>query len=339
MKVGILIPRLVNCGPVNMALSIVKALLYSEKINFRIIVVHSERNDQSMMNYISKQLKVPVIVLNENNKVDHLVNICDSLDVVHSHGYYPDKLLSKINIKKITTIHCMFYKDYVSEYGIFKGLLASFLHFRYLKIGSFKYIVGCSQSVENYVKNHIGNLTTKFVNNGVDQNIFRKIDCSARTERLKLLGFNKFNRIFIFSGRLIRRKRVPELIGIFQNLFSHDDLLIIIGDGDEFNICSERKYNNVIFLGAVNNPEFYYQCADFVISNSSAEGYPMSIIEAVSCGCKALLSDIPPHRDFIKNNSSVACLINNIKFSDDFYDPKQLSSEIMAKSYHNLYLS
>lgn len=339
MNVGVLIPRLVSCGPINVALSIIKSLNSCEKINFTIILVHSSNNDNILCDFLRLDMGVSVLILDEKDKLKSLSDICKKLDVVHSHGFYPDKLLSKINIKKITTVHSMFYKDYVNEYGYLKGFIASFLHFRFLKKGDFNYIVGCSKSVSSYIHKFIFKDNIEFINNGVDQNIFHKVNFSIKMERRKKLKIDGYSRVFLYSGRIIRRKRVPELIDIFKKNFSDNDVLLILGDGEELNECKRKGDGNIIFLGSVKNPEYYYQCSDFIISNSSAEGYPMSIIEAVSCGCLAILSDISPHREFIKNNSSVACLIDNICFMNEKFDYKALSSEAMSLKYYNLYLS
>ena len=57
--------------------------------------------------------------------------------------------------------------------------------------------------------------------------------------------------------------------------------LFLLGEGVEETICRKKANNNpnIIFLGFRNTPEKYYQIADYVISTSSAEGYPMSILE------------------------------------------------------------
>jgi len=70
--------------------------------------------------------------------------------------------------------------------------------------------------------------------------------------------------------------------------------------------------------------------------------YPMSILEAVSCGCYAYLSDIPSHREFLSNNPSCGDLIENISENNilenrntNFYN---LSAQKMADEYTKIYL-
>ncbi|HFF4737839.1 TPA: glycosyltransferase family 4 protein, partial [Acinetobacter baumannii] len=300
------------------------------------------KNNETL-DFFKKYSSLGVYALNENNYFKELENLALHLDVIHSHGFYPDKLVSKLdcNIKKITTVHCMFYKDYIKEYGLFKGFIGALSHFRILNKGRFDTIVGCSLSVRSYCEKYLNNkININYILNGVDQTRFYKLSASKRMELRKGLNFDVYKRIYIYAGRLIRRKRVPELIDLFLIKAQHDDLLIILGDGEELDKCKERAaQGNIKLIGNVDNPEFYYQISDFVISNSSAEGYPMSIIEAVSCGCFAFLSDIEPHREFVSNNPQVSCLL-------DVWDEckvlseesvEHLSARVMALSYLNVY--
>ncbi|MDX7881733.1 glycosyltransferase family 4 protein [Acinetobacter nosocomialis] len=342
MNIGILLPEIYNCGPVNVALNIVKELSKLENVDIMVISLRPLKNNETL-DFFKKYSSLGVYALNENNYFKDLKNIALHLDVIHSHGFYPDKLVSKLdgNIKKITTVHCMFYKDYIKEYGIFKGFIGALSHFRILNKGRFDTIVGCSLSVRYYCEKHLNNkININYILNGVDQTRFYKLSAGKRMELRKDLNFDVYKRIYIYAGRLIRRKRVPELIDLFLIKAQHDDLLIILGDGEELDECKERAaQGNIKLIGNVDNPEFYYQISDFVISNSSAEGYPMSIIEAVSCGCFAFLSDIEPHREFVSNNPQVSCLL-------DVWDEckvlseesvEHLSARVMALSYLNVY--
>ena len=338
MKICFIVPALTNCGPVNLVFNLCKSLFYL-KHDVSVISLR-QINDEVLLKKFTSVCTLGVIFLKNNSK--DIEGYLNDFDIIHSHGFYPDKLLSNLNTtaKKISTVHCMFYQDYVKEYGFLKGLIGSFLHFKYLKNGNFSVIVGCSKSVKQYIENRINILNVMYVNNGVDQNIFKPLSLKEKLERRKELEINGYKKIFIYSGRLIRRKRVPELIDIFKEQYNKDSLLIVLGDGEEMQDCKNKIVDdNVMFMGEVNNPSYYYQISDFVISNSSAEGYPMSIIEAVSCGCKALLSDIPPHNEFIVNNPNLAFLINdypNLDVAED-NDIKKLSSEIMTMCYLDFY--
>ncbi len=343
MNIAIVVPSLIRCGPINVALEIIKNVNRSQKEIYFTIVCMNKNFDESLITWIHSQNLAGIVFLSDITL--HLETFFKKFDVVHSHGFYPDKLLSelKIQVKKISTIHCMFYKDYPKEYGLVKGYIGAFLHMKILKKGNFDYIVGCSKSVGEYVYSNTKLDNIVHINNGVDQSLFFPLDEVSKRKRLIKMGFNNYKRIFTYSGRLIRRKRVPELIDYFSKVAKPDDLLIILGDGEELDCCKKKSKDNIFFAGHVNNPEEYYKISNYIISNSAAEGYPMSILEAVSCGCFALLSNIQPHIEFIESNPNLSKLIGDFDFHNE--DEKflnnsfsQLSSSLMANKYLDFYM-
>ncbi|WP_180138628.1 glycosyltransferase family 4 protein [Acinetobacter sp. YH12043] len=346
-KIIYLVPEIYNCGPLNVVLNILRFLNLDIFDPYIVALRRSSHNQDYLKEFIDIVGMEKIYYLDGGNSpLDDLLKIVldRKIDCIHSHGFYPDKLASKISgLKKISTVHCMFYKDYPKEYGAIKGLIGAYMHFSILKKSKINHIVGCSNAVSNYCKHHLKDLNITTINNGVDQNVFYKLD---EMSRLKLK--EKYNisnkRVFVYSGRFIRRKKVPELIQIFIENSTERDVLLLLGDGPEKELC-ERKYTqeNIQFLGQVSNPEKFYQVSDFIISNSDSEGYPMSIIEAVSCGCYALLSDIPPHREFIEKNLESSNLINSSNFSlvtrqTANFNTVKLSAKMMSEQYMSLYL-
>lgn len=343
-----LVPSIRNTGLINLVFNIIKNINYNI---FDIMLVTIEHNNNNTYNNIDKYCSLGIYsIYNNFNKLIELTKKYN-IDIIHSHGFYPDKILCNLIVKdifKITTIHCMFFKDYPKEYGLLKGYMGSILHFYYLYGKSFDKIIGCSSSIKNYLRNKlIINQNIISINNGVDQNKFTMLSSKERNIYKTKLDLNNYDKIFIYSGRLIRRKQVPELILFFDKLIKKNKniCLLILGDGEERAECEKIANNNahIKFLGHQDNPELYYQISDFIVSMSSAEGYPMSILEAVSCGCYAFLSKIPPHAEFIEENSessdyidnlSVEILDRRIKISN-FY---QLSAERMADEYSTVYL-
>ncbi len=349
MKINIcfLVPEITNCGPLNVVLNIVKCL---DKELFSLTLISIRKsNDVKYQNVFSRHLSNEIFYLDDytsNREGLEIILFNHKIQVIHSHGYYPDKLVASLeidNLKKISTIHCMFYKDYPKEYGFFKGFLGAYLHTNLLKKSDFHHIVGCSNSVANYCKDNLKLSKVLGINNGVDPN---KYFILPESEKLKIrleMGLDGKN-IFIFAGRFIRRKRVPELLDFFKMQSSENAVLLLLGDGPEKLKCEQNFFqDNIKFLGQVSNPEKYYQISDFVISNSEAEGYPMSIIEASSCGCYALLSNIPPHREFIENNPKCASFMNDVNLKI-FNPPKfnkstitNLSAKVMTAKYIEIY--
>ena len=342
MKICYIVPEVYNCGPINVVKNLISVLSVSHEIG--LISLRGGR-DESLNNFFSNICSLGFYDFKKSiNLKDDILKIANKFDVIHSHGYYPDKILSclDVDVKKISTIHSMFYQDYPKEYGFLKGIIGAFIHFKVFKKNKFDHIIACSKALADYFydKTKLNNIS--FINNGVDQSLFFPLDPVSKNNRLNEVGFHNYKRTFVYSGRLIRRKRVPELINFFVNNANSDDLLIVLGEGEEFDDCKKIAKNNIIFLGHVNNPEYYYQISDFIISNSSAEGYPMSILEAASCGCFAILSNIKPHVEFVENNPDISELLNNFNFNDvveinSNYSFSELSSLSMAKKYLDFY--
>ena len=330
-KIGFFVPEIKNCGPVNVVFNII-SFLNKEIFDIQLIAVR--KNNIGYEKNIQEQCSLGIIYKEDYSDENIFFNHLNNLNIIHSHGYFPDKYMKFINnnIVKITTIHCLLFNDYIKEYGFFKGTVGAIMHFYYLRNNHFNKIVGCSKSIEKYLTKFIRKEQLSNINNGVNQDIFKPISIENRILLRKKLGYKTNETIFIFAGRFIKRKNVSELIGLFNKWGFDNSKLLLLGEGEEENICKEKAKNNpnILFLGFNNTPEKYYQIADFVVSVSSAEGYPMSILEAVSCGCYAYLSDIPSHREFLENNPSCGNFIENIS------DYNSLEKNRTPKSYYNL---
>lgn len=344
--IALLVPAIENCGPLNVVLNILKCLDTS-KVTPILVSLRDAGDEIYLQNfkhilgcniYILENFDMPgaglETIIKENN-----------VSCIHAHGYYPDKIVCGLtNIKKISTIHCMFYKDYTKEYGYLKGLWGAYTHFNFLKSSKNGVIVGCSGSVADYCKSKMERKVIKTIHNGVDRERYSMLTEEKKLFQRRDMGING-ETIYIYSGRFIRRKRVPELLEFFVKYAPKDAVLFLIGDGPEKKKCMEQYQNlNIRFIGQVDNPEYYYQISDYIISFSSAEGYPMSIIEAVSCGAYAFLSNIAPHNEFIENNPKCGEIISTNLFLNAPVDKItesyvfNLSAQVMADKYLKLYL-
>lgn len=343
MKIIFVVPELYNCGPVNVVLNLVKVLHRENEIR---VVSLKKSNRNSMVSEFLEYCKMGVMEDITKLSNNNLINYFKGFDIVHSHGYYPDKIVGsmELNAKKISTIHCMFYKDYPKEYGYVKGFFGAYLHYNVFRKNTFSAVICCSDSVKiNFLK-HVNISNIYSINNGVDHTKFNRSSI-VNVDLKKDLNLVEFKRIFVYSGRLIRRKCVPELIEYFNEKSSPSDVLLILGEGPELSLCKKKAIDkkNIIFLGNVSDPEEYYKISDFVISMSSAEGYPMSIVEAVSSGCFALLSNNESHIEFVEKNQAVSCILDkkskipvNTAATNNIY---QLSADFMASKYLNIYKS
>lgn len=105
----------------------------------------------------------------------------------------------------------------------------------------------------------------------------------------------KKENIMLFVGRLHNEeKRIDRILRIWYYLYkkcswSQDWQLIIVGDGVDRKMLermSEKlRLKNISFVGYCAHPEAYYERAKFILMTSNAEGWGMSIIEAMRFGC------------------------------------------------------
>ena len=98
-------------------------------------------------------------------------------------------------------------------------------------------------------------------------------------------------------GRLDRLKGFFELLGLFKQVKSkHPEWsLVIVGDGNEATALKQSAEDlgiaqSVYFTGAVMDPYPYYRACEIFISLSELEGFPMALIEAMSCGCPVVMN-------------------------------------------------
>lgn len=155
---------------------------------------------------------------------------------------------------------------------------------------------------------------------------------------------------FVISSRLIKRKNIDLTLDKLLNLKIKNLHVFILGDGPELKRL-RNKYKihekNIRFLGYLNNNEIYkyYSEAEFFINLSDSEGMSNALIEAMSFGCKCIVSNILENfytaknhaiyydkkedlslkiKESIKLNPKEISDYANSKFSTDFFKSNQL---------------
>lgn len=109
--------------------------------------------------------------------------------------------------------------------------------------------------------------------------------------------FNIQNPYLIFVGTLEKRKNVLGLIDIFNQLKTNHDLVLVGGEGFEYNrialaIQQSPKRSRIHRLGYVDTGlPALYQAADAMVYPSFEEGYGIPIIEAMACGIPVVSSN------------------------------------------------
>lgn len=156
-----------------------------------------------------------------------------------------------------------------------------------------------------------------YVPNGVDSKKFSPGDSEFRSE----LG----TKYILFVGRLDVVKGLKYLISAFKLIESKFPKvkLVIVGDGPEMGRLNRITSTNVIFTGKVLGDRLIdiFRGAEMFVLPSIAEGSPLAVLEAMSCGIPVIstaVGEIPyilsNGRGILVNPCSVSELVKAISF-------------------------
>ena len=158
-----------------------------------------------------------------------------------------------------------------------------------------------------------------------------------------------YNKNFIVVNRLIRTKRVADILKAWS-LANIKSNLIIVGYGPELDnllaFSDKLNLSNVSFLGKVEDPSDLMSTSSFFISSSELEGMPNAPLEALCHNNILILSDIDVHKEILMSNANylfklgsveelARTLISAFELSEDNY-LESLNNQIdYLKNYEN----
>lgn len=141
-------------------------------------------------------------------------------------------------------------------------------------------------------KNYYTVLPTKFsvLHNGIDTLKFHKVTPVEKENLRASLGITNKN-VFVWCSQDRPKKGLDLILDVWKRIHNQypDSILLIIGANRDI------KIEGVSFLGKIPNNELpkYYQAADcYVFPTLCHEGFGMSLIEALHCGCYCIASSI-----------------------------------------------
>lgn len=156
-----------------------------------------------------------------------------------------------------------------------------------------------------YYFNQNGGKSNKFffIGQGIESETFfpkKKVIKNKRSRTIKL----------IYTGKLAFSKGVLQLIEAFKQISQEIDEkieLYIVGSGigteKEIIMDSAKEFSEKIhFLGQLNQAELAekFRESDLFILPSFYDGFPKVMLEALACGCKVIISDLPGVEENIK---------------------------------------
>lgn len=115
----------------------------------------------------------------------------------------------------------------------------------------------------------------------------------------------------LFLGRLVPEKGIHTLIRAFAAVQTDKKLVIAGGSSDSAGYVAQlqelaRKDERVQLLGPVEEPLLWqlYRNAYVYVLPSELEGMPLTLLEAIRCGCCCVVSDIPECTEVLQNRGA-----------------------------------
>lgn len=104
------------------------------------------------------------------------------------------------------------------------------------------------------------------------------------------LGLPEAGDIALFVGRLTEQKGMAFLRPVIESLAGVT--FVLVGEGPFRDVFADR-YDNVLTPGRVTHERIheYYQATDVYVHPSPLEGFPLVVLEAISCGTPVLARD------------------------------------------------
>jgi glycosyltransferase involved in cell wall biosynthesis len=134
---------------------------------------------------------------------------------------------------------------------------------------------------------------------------------SARAAGRAETGIGPEERLVLYVGRLIPGKNIEVLLSALRLVLADARIVAALcGEGSLRPSLQQRviKYgiaDRVRLPGYVSNVWGWLKRADVFVSVSRFEGQPNAVLEAMTCGCPVVVSDIPAHREFLDEESAV----------------------------------
>jgi len=247
-----------------------------------------------------KWLLVPGFLISQYTAVKKILHK-QKVDIIHAHWILPQgwiaySLAKHFDIPFVITSHG----------GDLFGLQGNFLTKIKKKVAeNANAMTVVSQAMDEYLNQlSIKPQTLKVIPMGVDlQNRFTPNPLIKR-QKNKLL----------FVGRLVPKKGLNYLLDALSILIKEQPKLTlnIVGFGPEENNLKKqvkqlKLEENVNFLGAITQdklPEMYHQATLFVApfvraDNGDQEGLPVALMEAIGCGCPAVVGHVAGIKDLL----------------------------------------
>ena len=146
---------------------------------------------------------------------------------------------------------------------------------------------------------------------GIDTQKYPQSSSHLRRELKYKHSINPNDKILLFCARVVINKGIDTVMKFWPTIHEKNPeaKLFVVGGGrteilEELKELSKTLDNSIIVTGEMDKPQEYYQMADVYVFPSRHEGLPTSLIEAMSSGLPAVVSDIGGCEDLIFDNET-----------------------------------
>jgi len=149
----------------------------------------------------------------------------------------------------------------------------------------------------------------KYIPNGVDTRFFRPISKEKKVRLRAYFGIPKCDTVLLSVGSLTVIKNPLRLLEIYS-LVEHElknICLVMVGKGELEGkikkLAKELKIKKLIFLGHIEYEKIpnVYACSDVYVLTSVYEGFPLTLLEAMSSGLPCIVSNVPSLRSIVND--------------------------------------
>ncbi len=220
----------------------------------------------------------------------------ENIQVIHVHWLIPSaiwpllyKMLFNPQIKVICTAHG-------TDVNSFNGRLGTALKKWILKNADA--VTAVSRALGEKLNEINPAKKISILPMGIDTSLFTP---TAKSNTIKKI-LNIEGRYILYVGEMIKTKGVDLLIDSMPWVLKHfpNYYLVMVGHGsltNELKLTCQKSgiSEKVIFTGAIPNRELppYFASADLFVLPSLSEGWPVSVMEALSSGTIPVVTDLP----------------------------------------------
>lgn len=345
MKIAMIVPALINKGPVIVA---------KELINY-----YLKQGHQCTVYYFDKKINLDFPCETKRIGFFKKINIED-FDIIHTHTFRPDLYLffhyfftKRRKTKFVSTLHQPLTYKAIS---LNKNKLIAIIYFLLSKLSHRVMDMNVLLSSEQlrlsspYLKGE----NKCIITNG------RNIQFSeilSLEDKIKISNLKSKYKIIGSVSVVNHRKGLEQVLKALVDL--EDYAYVCIGDGPSLKDLKEmaNKLNiddRCCWIGSRNDGANYQKYFDIYIMTSRSEGFPLSLIEAAAYGTPTVLSDIPIFKSII--NEKYVCFYeldnieslkekisicyekrNELSKNIKQYYQDNLTAEKMGKSYLKMY--